>query len=66
MQAENHIEVVHYPIAAAYTTDSFRKVRDPETGKVEVKRWIEAHQIEVSVQVDKKGGRVFHRGARIA
>lgn len=49
---------------STYTTDSFRKVKDEETSKLVVKRWVEERSISVSL-VSHEGG-VFHNGARIA
>ena len=52
------------PTRSTYTTDCFRKVADPETGKVEVKRWVEERA--ASVDLISHEGAVFFRGARIA
>lgn len=54
------------PIRATYTTDSFRKVTDPETGVTVAKRWVEEHQVQVTVQLIPSIPAVFFRGARIA
>jgi len=48
-----------------YTTDSFRKIKNDETGKVEVKRWVEERAVSVTL-VSTEEGAVFHNGARIA
>lgn len=66
MQQQTELEVKHAPVQSTYTTDSFRKVKDAETGEVSVKRWVEERQVTVALTLDKQGGRVFHRGARIA
>ena len=52
-----------HPIRATYTTDSMRKVRDEETGKVEVKRWVEERQVAVSIA--QAGDRLFFKGAAL-
>jgi hypothetical protein len=61
---EKKFETKFVPTRATYTTDSFRKVTDPETGVTEVKRWVEERQVTVALQTC--GGGVFHNGARIA
>lgn len=63
MQTEVAIEVRHHPIRATYTTDSMRKVRDEETGKIAVKRWVEERQVVVAIQ--QAGDRLFFRGAAL-
>ena len=60
------IESKTNPIRATYTTDSMRKVTDPETGVTAVKRWVEEHQVQVTVQLIKEIPAVFFHGARIA
>ena len=66
MQNSNvELKTNHHPIAAVYTTDSMRRVKDEETGKPAVKRWVEDRQVVVSITTSSEGG-VFHRGARIA
>jgi hypothetical protein len=57
-------ETRYVPTRSTYTTDSFRKVQDAETGEITVKRWAEERQVTVSLQAHD--GRVFHNGARIA
>ena len=52
------------PTRSTYMTDSFRKVIHPETGEVEVKRWVAEHQ--VSAILVTHDGFVFHKGAKIA
>jgi len=52
------------PTRNTYMTDCFRKVKNPETGKVEVKRWVQDNQ--VSVTLSTHDGNVFYKGARIA
>ena len=64
MQESTELKTHTHPIQSTYTTDSMRKVRDEESGKIEVKRWVEERQVVVSITtVDKS---VFHKGARIA
>ena len=52
------------PTRSTYETDSFRKITDPETGEVEVKRWVETRQVNANLSTHE--GSVFHNGARIA
>jgi hypothetical protein len=63
MQEATTVTTENHTIAATYTTDSFRKVRDPETKEVSVKRWVEERQVSVEVQV--LNGRPFFRGAAL-
>ena len=49
-----------------YTTDCLRKVKDPETGVVEVKRWVEQRVAGANLQIIESLKAVFHNGARIA
>ena len=49
-----------------YETDCFRKVTDPETGIVSVKRWVEQRLAGANLQVVREMGAVFHNGAKIA
>ena len=63
----NTVETKQVTTRSTRTVDSFRKIKDPETGVVEVKRWQEDRQITANLQVVDKGkGGVFHNGARIA
>lgn len=71
MQAlDIELETKQVPTRSTHTVDAFmrREVKDDETGKTEVKvvRWQEDRQVSANLTVDKKGGRVFHNGARIA
>jgi hypothetical protein len=56
-------ETQYHPIAATYTTDCFRKIKDAETGVVGTKRWQEDRQVVVSIMVAE--GRPFYRGAAL-
>jgi len=47
-----------------HMVDCFRKIRDAETGVVEVKRWQEERYIGANLMCALGG--VFHNGARIA
>jgi len=47
-----------------HTVDCFRKIKDPESGVVEVKRWVEERQRSVNL-MSALGG-VFFNGARVA
>ena len=50
----------------SYTTDCFRKVTDPESGVVSVKRWVEERLAGANLQLVESMNAVFHNGARIA
>ena len=64
---EKKIDTQQMTTRSTYETDCFRKVTDKETGKTEVKRWVEQRQASVNLQVVDKGkGGVFHNGARVA
>jgi len=47
-----------------HTVDCFRKIKDAETGVVEVKRWQDERQVGATLMLALGG--VFHNGARIA
>ena len=47
-----------------YTVDCFRKIKDAETGVVEVKRWQDERSVGANLMLALGG--VFHNGARIA
>jgi hypothetical protein len=49
-----------------YTTDSFRQIKDAETGEVSVKRWVEERQVAVTLNTYEDTTGVFWKGARIA
>ncbi len=67
MTDEKKIDTQQVQTTSTYETDSFRKVTDKETGKTEVKRWVEQRQVGANLQVVDSGkGGVFHNGARIA
>ncbi len=64
---EKKIDTQQVMTRSTYETDCMRKVKDTETGVVEVKRWVEQRQAGANLQVVDSGkGGVFHRGARIA
>ena len=52
-----------HSLKATYPTDCHRKVKDPETGKVETKRWVQDQQVAVTVQITD--GKVYWKGAAI-
>lgn len=64
-QKQTQLDIVTSPISATYTTDSMRKVKD-EDGSIRTARMEETRQVVPTLTIDKEGGRVFHRGARIA
>jgi len=47
-----------------HTVDCFRKIKDAETGVIEVKRWQDERQVGANLMLALGG--VFHNGARIA
>jgi hypothetical protein len=64
---EKKIDTSSVATRTTYETDCFRKVKDEETGKTEVKRWVEQRVAGANLQVVDAGkGGVFHNGARIA
>jgi len=70
MKHINHeIDVRTNPIRATYTTDCFRKVevkQEDGSTKMVVKRWVQEHQVQATVQLIAAIPAVFFRGARIA
>ena len=68
MQTDEEVRIDNKQVMTrrTYETDCFRKVTDPETGKVEVKRWVETRFAGANLQVARHLGAVFHNGAKIA